>query len=457
MTFLNSLREMLPSSGSLSHRAARAGAWGMAELGASQALRLTSNLVMTRFLVPEAFGVMAMVTTLITAMNLFTDIGIQQSVIRSKKGEETHFLCVAWSVQVLRFIIIAMLVLIAGIILWLLGPSLAPTGTVYADPDLPFLIMASSIAVIFQGLGSNNQWLATRRLEYSRITMLNIGSQIISLAAMFGFVSIHPTVWALLSGMLVGSGVRMILTHLVLQGPRMTFIWDKEIADELWHFGKWLIGSSSFTFIASNADRVILGALLDKQMFGNYVIATLWIGAATMAIQKITGGIALPTLSEIYRNRPDNIGRVFQKFSRIVEVICIIAFLVAFMGGPVLISMLYPSTYAPAASFMPFLALLILHQRFSILGSLLLIRGDSKSLMLYQGISAVALCIFLPLGYWNIGLEGSLLALVISPLVALPLLIQRTFAIRDGRIWGDVLWGVGILAFAVILYFFLPL
>jgi hypothetical protein len=60
------------------------------------------NLILTRLLFPEAFGLMALVQVFLSGLQMFSDIGIQTSVIRSKRGEDPAFLDTAWTVQVLR-------------------------------------------------------------------------------------------------------------------------------------------------------------------------------------------------------------------------------------------------------------------------------------------------------------------------------------------------------------------
>ena len=80
----------------------RAGSWVLLGHALSQALRLATNIVISRLLAPDAFGLMAVVVVLMVALALFSDLGINRSVIQSPRGHEPAFLDTAWSVQVLR-------------------------------------------------------------------------------------------------------------------------------------------------------------------------------------------------------------------------------------------------------------------------------------------------------------------------------------------------------------------
>ena len=56
--------------------------WTIASYGASQVLRLGGNLVFAHLLFPEAFGLMTLMTTVIVGLGLFSDLGLNTSVVR---------------------------------------------------------------------------------------------------------------------------------------------------------------------------------------------------------------------------------------------------------------------------------------------------------------------------------------------------------------------------------------
>ena len=68
----------------------------------AQGLRLVSNLILTRLLFPEAFGLMALVSVFLVGLAMFSDVGIGPAISQSKRGDDVGFLNTAWSIQVLR-------------------------------------------------------------------------------------------------------------------------------------------------------------------------------------------------------------------------------------------------------------------------------------------------------------------------------------------------------------------
>jgi len=86
----------------LESKAMRATFWTVMDYGCSMALRVVNSLVLTRLLMPESFGLMALVTTLVVGISLISDLGLGPSVIQSPRGDEPALLNTVWTLQVLR-------------------------------------------------------------------------------------------------------------------------------------------------------------------------------------------------------------------------------------------------------------------------------------------------------------------------------------------------------------------
>ena len=114
-----------PNRISLKQRVLKAGIWSLAGFGISQAIRFGSNLLMTRLLMPDMFGVMAIAMTVMAGLALFSDIGLKQSVIQSKRGNDALFLNTAWVTQVIR-----------GGALWFIAMCVAATWVLFTTASV---------------------------------------------------------------------------------------------------------------------------------------------------------------------------------------------------------------------------------------------------------------------------------------------------------------------------------
>ena len=108
----------------LRQRVIRAGSWAVTGFVTTQAIRLGGNLILTRLLFPEAFGLMAIVYVFMAGLALFSDLGINPSIIQNRQGGDPDFLNTAWVVQILR-----------GVLIWVTGLLIANSLPAVVSPS----------------------------------------------------------------------------------------------------------------------------------------------------------------------------------------------------------------------------------------------------------------------------------------------------------------------------------
>ena len=136
-------------------RLLRAGAWTTGAYSIESATRLLSNLILTRLLFPEAFGLVAASTSLLVGLNLISDFGIRAVVIQSSNGESEGFLHSAWVFQISRGIILwLVLVLCCGFLRIPQIHGLIPTQSVFSNSDFHLLTDVLGNGLILNGLES---------------------------------------------------------------------------------------------------------------------------------------------------------------------------------------------------------------------------------------------------------------------------------------------------------------
>ena len=100
--------------------------WTVAGFGLIQVIRLATSVVLTRLLAPELFGIMVVVNSLRTGIELLTDFGIGQNIIYNRDAENPEFYNTAWTIQSIR-----------GVLLWLIAcAATVPVAHYYQAPIL---------------------------------------------------------------------------------------------------------------------------------------------------------------------------------------------------------------------------------------------------------------------------------------------------------------------------------
>jgi O-antigen/teichoic acid export membrane protein len=226
-------------------RVLRAGGWTVAGFALSQTLRFGANLVMTRLLVPEMFGVMAIATMVMYGLALFSDVGLRQSIVQSPRGGEAAFLNTAWSVQIVRGAVIWCAALAGALgFVSVNATGVLPRDSVYADPSLPAVIVVLSLSAVIAGFESTKLHEASRRLSLDRITQIDLASQLLGVLAMFAWALADRSIWALVAGGLCAAAARTLLTHAWLPGSANRWQWESAAFREIMGMGKWIFAAS---------------------------------------------------------------------------------------------------------------------------------------------------------------------------------------------------------------------
>lgn len=322
----------------LRHRAFYAGGWTVIGYGTNQLLRLAANLVLTRLLYPEAFGLMAIVQAVMSGIALLSDVGIEQSIIHNKKGHTADFINTAWSLQIMR-----------GVLLWIATWLLAiPVAYIFHEPILAYLMPAIGVTALFAGLTSTKFALAERSLGLARPTLIDISAFALGLATMIIGSYLASSVWWLVVGNIVTACYKTIISHLWLKGITNRFVWAPDVLIELVAFGKWIIISSALTFFGGEGNRLLIGSLLDVKTLAFFTLALALDQFPRQLVRQIAGKVLFPAYSEVVRERPGNLYKIVWR-SRLAQIIpyWLISAFFAYFGSS-LIGFLYDDRYAAA-------------------------------------------------------------------------------------------------------------
>ncbi len=336
---MNSETLVLPAAASLreplSARILRSGGWTVFGSLASQALRFGSNLLLTRLLFPEAFGLMAIAQAILTAARLFSDVGLMQGAVRSARGHEQRYLDTVWTLDILKGSLIVLAMAALG----------APVAAAYHQPALVALLPAMGVAALLSSFSSTKIALVNRRLEVGRLTAMELGSQAVGVGVMIAWARLSPSPWALVAGNWASAATMMLASHLALPGARNRFALDRGVVREVLAFGGWVMMSSSVTFLAGEGSNLLNAALVGAKTVGFLGISTALVMVAWNLIQTVSGRVLFAAYSEIWRDRPADLPRAVERARRLQMLgVAAVAALLA-VAGDRLVDLAYDRRY----------------------------------------------------------------------------------------------------------------
>ena len=398
----------------LSARVMRSSAWTVIGYGTSQVLRLISNLILTRLLYPEAFGMMALVMVFLMGLAMFSDVGVGPSIMQSKRGDDPDFLNTAWSIQVIR-----------GTCLWIFSCVVAiPLAGFYGEPQLAELIPVAGLGLLISGFNPTRVETAHRHLMLGRVSLIHIATQVVGIIAAIGFALLTKSVWAFVLSSVVSVTAQLWMYNQFLPGERNRFRWEKTAVHELVHFGKWIFLSTVAGFLFTQGDKVILGKYLTIETLGIYNIGYFLASFPLALSSSITHKILIP----LYRERPpsetpENYHKMRMMRFGLTAVTMAMLMVFAFLGVW-LVNLLYDLRYVDAGAIVvltaamqiPLVIVLTYDQA-------ALAAGDSRRFFVLAGTKAVSMIACLIIGVQMAGLFGALISQAIAMVFVYPVVI----------------------------------
>ena len=401
------LKSKAAGSRSLKRSTFHGAAWTVGERVISQGIRLLSNLVLSRLLFPGAFGVAATVNVFQSALTLLSDIGTGQSIIQHKRGGTPRFLNTAWTLQIIR-----------GVILSIVAAALSgPMSTwFFGKPQLTPMLAVTSLTLLIQGFRSPRDMLAMKNMALAPLAARNLMSQVIGFSTMIGLALFwRRDPWALVIGGVVTTTARMILSFVALPGPPARLCWDREVLREISKFGRWIFASTLLMFLASQGDRFLMSRFLDFRTFGLYNIAFLLCAIPAQSIQMLGLRVIFPAFSKVVGRDPARLPDAYNRLVR-VHYLTLLPCIGMLIGmGPLIVKILYDPRYIGAGWMVQLLAIRAATDSLvapSI--SALMALGKPRFSAMTRGLQAATILAGIPFAYRAFGTPGAVTLVALS-------------------------------------------
>ncbi len=405
--------------------------------GASLVIRFGANLIITRLLLPEHFGLMALVNVFLVGLELFSDIGIGPNIIQNHRGDDPRFLDTAWTVQVVR-----------GFALWLIACALAwPLARLYHHPQLMSLLPVAGVSAVFGGLQSTKTFAMNRSLAFFRIITLDVVAQAVSVATMIGVAFFWRSVWALVISALVSSALRTVLTHVMLPGHNNRFAWDAEAGRALVVFGRWILVSTALNFLATQTDRLLLGKLVSVSDLGFYAIAANLAAMPLQLVQRLGQVVFFPVVASAMR-QPDHDPASIRTSRRKLLLTLAPGIALGIAMAPAVVNLLYRPAYhavGPLAAYLSIGTWLgILSTSYTVV---LLAAAQPKFMSLGLAVKVTILWSLVWFVAPRFGVAGVAILTSLSEVGLLVVAMLACRPMRNGTLWADL----GITTLGVVL------
>ncbi len=421
---MTSSPESQPSPPSLRRRVVTSSGWTAARVGVHSALLIVTLGAVYRVLDPDQIGEVAIVSVLITLAHVLSETGIGSSLVR-EKGKIDHLLDAAWSLQLVRGVLLAIVVAALAI----------PIGAWQRSPDLSAYILIAAIAPILEGLRSMSALLFTREMNQRIPTLCDLTTSLLGTAILILLLLWLRSPWAVVIQQVISSGLRSASYYLVHPyRPRWTRKWSG--LRRYLRFGIGFNFAHSSAYLIDTLDRLVVGRLLGMHSLGLYDRATALSMYAARQYPMFAAAVIFPGFSKL-REHP----QLFRKYSRRYLTTLLFGFVamattVYLLRTPILRVLLGPKfgEIVPIFEILIFFGML---RGISIGAQVLFdVEGSPHKRLFCNAVQLTVLLTLLPLGANHWGLEGACLATVASGAVGLlvtAILLRRSSQLLAGE------------------------
>ncbi len=222
-------------------------AWRFSERLAAQGVQFVVSVILARLLMPEDYGILALITVFISIASIFVESGLGSALIQKLDADAVDFST--------AFYFNVAVAAVVYLLLFVLAPAIS---IFYGEPQLTPVLRVLGITLIIGGINGVQQAYVSRHMQFRRFFFSTIIGTVIS--AFVGIVMAYRGmgVWALAAQNLTNRCIdTAVLWFTVKWRPIPAFSLCK--MKGMYRFGWKLLASSLINTVYNNLFSLIVG------------------------------------------------------------------------------------------------------------------------------------------------------------------------------------------------------
>ncbi|PIB23022.1 lipopolysaccharide biosynthesis protein [Maribacter sp. 4G9] len=272
---------------SLSKKIKNAGKWQSLSVISLNVLQLVYFAIMTRLLLKEDYGLMAIVNGTIGIGNIFIQGGMGSALIQRKEINNNH---INGALQ--TSILIG---LVLYVCFYFLSPYIAAT---YNDSRLDDLIKVSSLNLLLLALNNISVNLLLKNFRFKNASLVDICANLIGYSFGVYLATKNYGVWSLVVATLLSSLISTI-TMFYFAPIKISLKFHYTEAKELFGFGSGMMLLSFSNFLSSKGLNLVFGKIFAQDILGIYERTSRIKELPSQFLASIINKVMFPVMSEI--------------------------------------------------------------------------------------------------------------------------------------------------------------
>lgn len=273
-----------------------------------------TNMILARMLSPEAFGVVATVTMIVSFVDMFADAGFQKYLVQYQfDSDEEKFknVTVAFWTN-----------LLISLMLWLMISVFSEQIAIFVgNPGLGKVIIIACISLPLTSFSSIQMALYRRDFNYRTLFFTRIVGIFIPFIVTIPLAIARFSYWALIIGTIIGNLSNAIILTINSQWKPTRF-YSFKILKSMLSFSLWSLIEAVSIWLTTWIGTFIVATELNPYYLGVYKTSMNTVNALMAIITGATTPVLFAALSKL-QNNPIEYNNTFFKFQRVVGMFVI--------------------------------------------------------------------------------------------------------------------------------------
>lgn len=282
--------------------------WSAVDRFSAQGIKFVFSILIARLLVPEDYGVVAMLNIFLAVSQTFIDSGFGSALIRKIDRTEEDFSTV--------FYFNIVVAILFYLVLFFAAPAIA---NFYNTPLLESITKVVALNLIINSLSGIHNAKLSIAIDFKSRAKISIVSTLLTGAVGLWMAYAGYGVWALVVQSLFSSAIRTVMLWVVVKWyPKFVFSWKS--FNELFSFGSKLLASGLLDTLYNNIYTLVIGKVFSPTTLGVYSKANSLAQFPSSNITSILQGVTFPVLSTI-QNEDDRLADAYKRFLKIAAFV----------------------------------------------------------------------------------------------------------------------------------------
>lgn len=396
----------MTESQSLKRKAVNGVLWKIGEQGGTTVIQLGISVILARLIMPDQFGMIAMLTVFTAVANVFVNSGFSSALTRKNNRTQADCSTVYWYNIIVALVCYAVLYVSAPLV-----------ERFYGMDGLANVLRVTSIGIIIGSLVGVHNTLLSIEMDFKTLTKFKLFGVIVSGGVGVILAYLDFKVWALVFQNLTATTIGSICVWFKVKW-RPSFIFSRESFREFFGFGSKLLASSLLDTVFTNMYSIIIGKVFKASDLAFFNRANALTQMTSQMPTGILQSVTFPTLCKLQ----DNNEALKAGYRRTLRISAFVIFPLCLGAGAVaypLINVMYTYRWIYAASLLSILVFgMMWYPIHAINLNYLIVKGRSDlffRLEIIKKVQAVIIwCITVPLG-----LEAMCYGMIVSSYLCL--------------------------------------